>query len=256
MAEHPIDPMPQDPMPQNGHQSRRLAWPVRLFLVACLFSLLAFGLLYSLRIVTTPPPLAFLQTSRELASDPLIRQLIPAVVDIEATAEGTQPWRGTGFNIDPSGVIVTNRHVVDEAESVWIHFRDHGTFEADKWTLHPEEDLAVIQLAGPENLPFVEPAWGQSRPRRGTHVYVIGNPLGYTFTTTSGTIRGYGTATDAAGQPMFVMEIEAPIYVGSSGSPVFDTQGRVVGVVFAQLATDRGGLAVPIAALTTLLQAD
>lgn len=205
------------------------------------------------------PSLEFLQESRELGRDPFIQGLQQGVVQIQASAgrTGRDIRHGTGFNIEEQGLIVTNRHIIADAQLVAATFRDQGTFYGTDWVLHPSTDLAVIRLAG-SNLPTV--GLGRTAlPRVGETVFVIGNPLGFANTAMQGTIRSYGQLPSRGGAPpVLVMEIIAPIQAGSSGSPVFDRNGSVIGVVFARVPADDDapdrGLAIPIRELEPLLR--
>lgn len=201
------------------------------------------------------PSLSFLRESRELAEIPLIQELRDASVllHIERGGSGDSAI-GSGFNIAPDGVIVTNKHVVADARRITITFRGRGTYPASNWITHPSADLAIVRLRTDEqDFPTVTVASGEP-PLVGTQVYIIGNPLGIANTAVSGTVRSYTLATAADDMaPVIAMVLEAPIHPGSSGSPVFDEDGRVLGVVFAQLSKEEGapdrGLAIPIAVL-------
>jgi S1-C subfamily serine protease len=201
------------------------------------------------------PDLSFISRSHELAEKPGVRELQQAVVRIEAYPEGSPQKRtGTGFNIDGSGLIVTNRHVVDETEAVTVTFRSHGSFTTSNIVEHSSVDLALISLKS-EDLPTVAVTSG-TPPARGQAVVVIGNPLGYTRVVAEGTVTAYRHA-GMPGAPL--LQLEAPIHPGSSGSPVFNASHEVVAVVFAVLSNktaeeeERRALAIPVSYLQTLL---
>lgn len=200
------------------------------------------------------PSLDFLKESYELIKDPGIRELRKAVVEVRvARREGTDildsEYRGTGFNIRDNGLIVTNRHVIENARSIIVTFPDDGSYAAVEWYLSDTADLAVIVLDGSE-LPAVETE-AHEIPMPGDEVLVIGNPLGYTRVVVRGEVKSYRD-----GKGLSVLQISAPIHPGSSGSPVFNREGRVVGVVYAVASgsedDDIIGLAVPIGELEAL----
>lgn len=187
------------------------------------------------------PSLAFVRRSWELSRIPEIQQLREAVVEIRADNS-----RGTGFNIDGRGVIVTNYHVVADNSSVLVNFRGGKTYRGSVQAIFPEYDLAFIGLEG-EGLPRIEVDWDAALAA-GDEVMIIGNPLQFTGIITEGEVIG---TTVLAGWDMPVLLIEAPIHKGNSGSPVLTRDGKAVAVVFALLAEKSGqkariGLAVPL----------
>jgi len=200
------------------------------------------------------PSLSFLYEARELEEVPLIQELREASVLLNIVRRNGESALGSGFNVAPDGVIVTNKHVVADAQSITVTFRGRGTFPVGNWITHPRADLAIVRLRSDErDLPTVTVASGEP-PLVGTPVYIIGNPLGIANTAVRGTLRSYAFTSAAEGMaPMVAMVLEAPIHPGSSGSPVFDDQGSVLGVVFAQLPKEDGmpdrGLAIPVAVL-------
>jgi S1-C subfamily serine protease len=144
---------------------------------------------------------------------------------------------GTGFNIDPSGMIITNYHVIKDALNMSITFPDGKIYKADHWSSRPEADLAVIALLG-EGLPAV-PVDYSNLPAPGDKIRVVGNPLEMNNILVEGQVLQYLKIRDKQGR---IFSIDAPIYPGNSGSPVFDLDGQVVGVIFGTLqGEDNGG---------------
>ncbi len=178
------------------------------------------------------PAFAFLRESWALSDDPLVEELRGSVVrvyvDGRSGAAGGQ-MRGTGFNLEPDGLVVTNRHMVEGASSVRVSFPDMGTFTVQHWTVYPDADLAVLDLQA-EGLPAVPVSEVPAYP--GQEVLIIGNPLQFARVANRGEVVGYRN-NPQSDIPLIV--VEAMIYPGSSGSPVFNEQGEVVGVVFATL---------------------
>lgn len=177
----------------------------------------------------------FLRESWALADDPLVQELRDSVVQVyiePAAGAPRQQLRGSGFNLAAEGLIATNRHLVEGALSVRVSFPGRGTFRAESWVVSPYTDLALVKLDA-EGLPYVNITLQPVLP--GEEVLIIGNPLQFARVANRGEVLGY---REARGRDIPVLIIEALIYPGSSGSPVFNEQGEVVGVIYATL---RGG---------------
>ncbi|OPX85172.1 MAG: putative serine protease HhoB precursor [Pelotomaculum sp. PtaB.Bin104] len=153
---------------------------------------------------------------------------------------------GTGFNINTSGQIITNHHVVEGALNITVSFPDGKKFRGEYRAGAPDYDLAVINLQA-DSLPVV-PLNMSRAPLPGELVRVVGNPLGLNNIVVEGKVIRYLQGGNTPGR---VFSIDAPIFPGNSGSPVFDRNGQVVGVVFGRLTgteygSDPPGLAVPV----------
>ncbi len=205
--------------------------------------------------VLAGPTFEFLQESWALADDPVVEETRNAVaviyIDSAAGAAGGQR-RGTGFNIDPGGVVVTNRHLVEDAAVIRISIPNRGTFIARDWEISPHVDLAVIDIEG-EDLPAV-PLAGHP-PAPGSELLVIGNPLQFARIANKGLLVEH---REHPTRDLPLLVVQAAIYPGSSGSPLFNEKGEVVGVVFATLRnrdpSEVKGLAVDVRELDLLLE--
>ncbi|MDE3203524.1 MAG: trypsin-like peptidase domain-containing protein [Acidobacteriota bacterium] len=157
---------------------------------------------------------------------------------------------GTAFAVtDGSASVVTNRHVAAGATQLDLSTWDGRDFTAQVAGHADDEDLAVL-LASPPR-PGSAPL-AAADPLAGAPVYVAGYPLGNQLTVTSGRVLGtVAGAQVGLGGP--VMEISNPIQHGNSGSPVLDSSGNVVGVVFALDTASGDGLAMPVSELRALL---
>ena len=204
--------------------------------------------------IFTGPALTFLQESWALSDDPLVEDLRGAVVQVFVENRGDAArgsMRGSGFNLHADGLVVTNRHLLERAVSVRVSFPGIGTFTAEQWTVYPDADLAVLEFEA-EDLPVVElsgaPAYLDQE------VLIIGNPMQFARVANRGEVVGY---RDNPQSEIPLIIVEAMIYPGSSGSPVFNELGEVVGVIYATLRNSEPsevkGLAVSAAELRQFL---
>ena len=187
--------------------------------------------------------IGFLQRSAELAKDRSLADLQAAVVTVDCAGSS-----GSGFNIDASGLIVTNAHVVENGGIITVKFPDGSRYDTRGYHLPVEGvDLALVDIAG-EDLPAVTLA--DALPAAGDPLIFIGNPLGYDWTISEATALGTLLLGEEA-----VLCLSGPVRSGSSGSPVFDQEACVVGVIFATLSDeDDVGLVVPVTYLNQYLE--
>ena len=154
---------------------------------------------------------------------------------------------GSGFFIDGDGHIVTSEHVVDDATEVTVTLHDGTRHEAQVVGRDARTDLAVLKVDIDGSSPWL--AFGDDGDARvGDWVVAVGNPFGFGGTVTAGILSGRGRDIRAGGYGDF-LQVDAPINRGSSGGPLFDTRGRVIGVNAAIYAPAGGnvgiGFAVP-----------
>jgi len=203
--------------------------------------------------------LDFLQQNQILRDDQIVQMCKPAVVSIEAVDASnpikTSTHTGTGFNIDPSGIIITNEHIVAGATTITITFESGVKFFANRFESVPGFDLVVLRLGG-SDLPAIDVDL-DSLPKTSATVTIIGNPLGFQKIAQRGKVVGYYNR-DGEGQP--VMAIQLPINPGNSGSPVINQQAQVVGIIYGSTTIEMDGrkepqaLAIPARALADILE--
>lgn len=134
---------------------------------------------------------------------------------------------GSGFIIDPSGIVVTNNHVIDGADEVEVSLPDGRVFPAEVLGIDAVTDLAVLRMQTSEIMPYVE--FGDSDGARvGDWVIAIGNPFGLGGTLTAGVVSARGR--DAGGRYDDYIQTDVAINTGNSGGPLFNMDGEVVGV--------------------------
>ena len=191
----------------------------------------------------------------------LYQRANPAVVYIEilVSDEGTLvPFAsGSGFVIDTEGHIITNAHVVEEADVVRVTFSDGGVADAQILGQDPYSDLAVLKVAvAPERLVPLN-LGDSSMLQVGQRVVAIGNPFGLAGTMTVGIISALGRTLPAQvfqGEGRFsnpeIIQTDAAINPGNSGGPLLDIHGQVIGVntaIRSMTGVNSGiGFAVPV----------
>jgi serine protease Do len=151
---------------------------------------------------------------------------------------------GSGFAISADGYIVTNNHVVQDAEKVTVIFDDGEEREAKIVGVDERTDLAVVKVDGVDDLPFVTLA--EDDVRVGEWVVAVGNPFGLGGTVTAGIIsaRGRDIAGSAYGD---FLQIDAAVNTGNSGGPAFNLKGEVIGVNTAIFSPNGGNVGIAFA---------
>jgi serine protease Do len=206
----------------------------------------------------------------------LIKQIAPAVVNIssetvlkpDASSEdqptggdegfrdfvekffGNRPDRamkrkalGSGFLIDPSGLILTNNHVVQKATAITVVLADQREFKAKVIGTDPKTDIALIKITSKERLPSL-PLGDSDKMEVGDWVIAVGNPFGLSSTITHGIISAKGRVIGLGPYDDF-LQTDAPINPGNSGGPLLNLRGEVIGVTTAMGSGQSIGFAIP-----------
>ncbi|MDE1173357.1 MAG: DegQ family serine endoprotease [Parvibaculaceae bacterium] len=163
-------------------------------------------------------------------------------------APGKVQSLGSGFVVDPRGIIVTNNHVIDGADTIEVNFTDGSTLPARLIGHDPKTDLAVLKVD--TRKPLAAVAFGDSNKARvGDWVLAIGNPFGLSGTVTAGIISAKDRAINNPGPYDDYIQTDASINRGNSGGPLFDLAGQVIGINTAIISPSGGsvgiGFAVP-----------
>ena len=160
---------------------------------------------------------------------------------------------GSGAFIDPRGYIVTNYHVVKEADKVTVTLsQDEGTYEAKIIGVDLENDLAVIKISNNKNNFNAIPLGSSTALKVGQKVYAIGNPFGLDRTLTTGIISGLGRPikTDDGNIIESAIQTDASINPGNSGGPLIDSSGKMIGLNSMIISPSGGsvglGFAIPV----------
>jgi serine protease Do len=163
----------------------------------------------------------------------------------EPSQEFKQRSLGSGFIIDKEGYIVTNNHVIEDADEIQVRLYDGKEFEAEVVGRDPKTDLALIKIKDATGLKPM--AMGDSDALQvGTWVVAIGSPFGLEQTVTAGIVSAKGRIIGSGPYDDFI-QTDASINPGNSGGPLIDLQGKVVGINTAIVASGQGiGFAIPI----------
>jgi serine protease Do len=141
---------------------------------------------------------------------------------------------GSGFIIAPTGLLVTNRHVLEDAVGITVTLHDERQFPARLVASNTTPDLALLQIEAPGER-FATVRWGDSEALRlGETVIAVGNPLGLTTSITVGVVSALGRNVRSSPMDDYI-QTDAAINRGSSGGPLFNLAGEVVGVHWAMI---------------------
>ncbi len=211
---------------------------------------------------TVSPSVVFIEV-RGTARNPDIAQAMPKGLPEELQRRfremmpqggESMPSRavGSGFIISTDGQIVTNHHVVQDAESVLVKLADGRSFEATVIGGDPMTDIALLKVSTDEDLPTVK--FGESDSMRaGDEVVAVGNPFGLGGTVTSGIISATSRNINSGPFDDFI-QTDAAINRGNSGGPLFNNDGEVIGVNTAIFSPDGGSVGIGFSVPSDLVQ--
>ncbi|MEJ2299088.1 MAG: DegQ family serine endoprotease [Woeseiaceae bacterium] len=152
---------------------------------------------------------------------------------------------GSGFFVDADGYIVTNNHVIENADEISVVLADGRRLDAELVGRDPKTDLALIKVSDDEKFPALR--FGNSDEARvGEWVLAIGNPFGLGGTATAGIISARGRDIRSGPYDDY-LQIDAPINSGNSGGPIVDADGEVIGVNTAIFSPNGGNVGIGFA---------
>lgn len=217
----------------------------------------------------------------QLSFAPVVRQAAPAVVNVYSRRVISQrsPFAGdpmferffgpqvrerevqslgSGVIVDPSGVIVTNNHVVEGAQDLRVVLSDRREYEAELLLADERTDLAVLQIRAEEDLPVL--AYDEDGASEvGDLVLAIGNPFGVGQTVTSGIVSALARTDVGITDYAFFIQTDAAVNPGNSGGALVDMDGELIGVntaIFSRSGGSNGiGFAVPVEMVRTVVAA-
>ncbi|GAC1617369.1 MAG: trypsin-like peptidase domain-containing protein [Candidatus Acidiferrum sp.] len=199
-------------------------------------------------------------TDEEAINVRIYRQAAPAVANILTKAteydffmdpvpvEGA----GSGFVIDPDGYILTNNHVVQEAQSIEVVLGDKSRYPAKLIGADPRNDVAMIKVDTKGKKLVALPLGDSGTLQVGQKVIAIGNPFGFASTLTTGVVSALGRTVQTS-QTTYIdeaIQTDAAINRGNSGGPLINSHGEVIGInsaIYTPSGTTAGiGFAIPI----------
>lgn len=162
----------------------------------------------------------------------------------------TQHSLGSGFVIDPSGYVVTNNHVVGTATQISVTLNDGKTYKAKLIGRDARTDLALLKIDDDHSFPYVQ--WGDSdKAEVGDWVIAVGNPFGLGGTVTAGIISARGRDLHEGPYDSF-LQTDAAINRGNSGGPMFNMDGKVIGINSAIYSPNGGSVGIGFAVPSSL----
>ena len=221
--------------------------------------------------------LPFGRPEMQLSFAPLVAETAPAVVNVYASQQvqvrspfmgdpffeqffgrqmppRVQSSLGSGVIVDPSGLVVTNFHVIRGADEVKIALSDGREFESTILLKDESLDLAVLKIAGDEDFPTV--AVGDSDALQvGDLVLAIGNPFGVGQTTTSGIVSALARSHIGISDFGFFIQTDAAINPGNSGGALINMAGEVVGINTAIFSQSGGSIGIGFAIPSNIVRA-
>jgi putative serine protease PepD len=169
-----------------------------------------------------------------LLSAAVYQHVAPSVVQVVARGQGAQPNTGAGVIVDDMAHILTSLHIIDGSADVKVTFSDGTVSPVEIVARLPDRDIAVVRALEPPAQFQPATLGNPGRLSIGDHAFVIGHPFGLTGSYSTGVISGLDRSMTAPGlsQPINGMiQFDAAVNAGSSGGPLVDQNGDVVGIV-------------------------
>ncbi len=149
---------------------------------------------------------------------------------------------GSGFIIDKKGIVITNNHVIQDADEITVILQNNETLIAEVIGRDPKTDIAVLRVKPKKDLPFVK-LGDSDKIRVGDWVVAIGNPFGLGGTVTAGIVSARGRNINSGPYDDFI-QTDASINRGNSGGPLFNLAGEVIGINTAIFSPSGGSIGI------------
>jgi serine protease Do len=160
--------------------------------------------------------------------------------------------QGSGFFVSEDGYLVTNNHVVEDANDISVTMEDGEKFEAKLIGTDPRTDLALLKVTEKTSKKFPFVKFSDKDPRVGDWVLAVGNPFGLGGTVTAGIISAHNR--DIGSGPYDYLQIDAAVNRGNSGGPTFNLDGEVIGVNTAIFSPSGGNVGIAFAVPAALVK--
>lgn len=223
---------------------------------------------FTLSVFTIGIGLSCAMTEDESNNIQLYEQLSPGVVNITSTVVERDSFfnvtpregSGSGVIVDDRGYILTNNHVIADADKLEVTLANGKKFNAKLVGTDPDTDVAVVKIDPRWERLVVVPMGSSDNLRVGQKVLAIGNPFGLGQTLTAGIISSLGRSLRAGDGSLMedVIQTDASINPGNSGGPLIDSSGRLIGIntaIFSPTGASIGiGFAIPIDTVKIVLQ--
>lgn len=196
-------------------------------------------------------------TGEQMTVDQVVANCVDSVVMVHTEAKVTGSWNqsyvtsgaGSGVILSPEGIIITNHHVIDGADTIKVTLTDGTTYDATLIASDEPADVAVIRIMPGDKELTVAVAGKTGDVQLGETVVAIGNPMGLGSTVTDGIVSALSREIVVNGISMTLMQTNAEINPGNSGGGLFNAYGQLIGIVNAK-ASDTEiegiGFAIPI----------
>jgi S1-C subfamily serine protease len=196
--------------------------------------------------------------TEELQNIAVYKTALPSVVNITSTTVQfdffygpvPQQGQGSGFILNKDGLILTNNHVIANAQNIEVKLSNKKTYKAQKLGTDPNHDLALLKISAPDLVPATLSS--SNGLVVGQRVYAIGNPFGLQGTMTRGIISAIRSIRGPQGNPIEdAIQTDAAVNPGNSGGPLLNSKGEVIGIttLIANNGADQSsgiGFAIPI----------
>jgi S1-C subfamily serine protease len=226
------------------------------------FTSMLAGLLLAATATAQTPDYSQFKTDDEENNIEIFKSVSPSVVNITNSRlvrssysfnpQEVPQGSGTGFVWNKEGYVVTNYHVVQQADRVTVTLQDGTSYSASAVGVDPDKDLAVLRIDAPDTeLVAVQPG-DSSQLEVGRKVIAIGNPFGFDTTMTVGVVSALGREIDSVSRRKIrdVIQTDAAINPGNSGGPLLNSLGQLVGVntaIYSPSGASSGiGFAIPV----------
>jgi putative serine protease PepD len=193
----------------------------------------------------TQQPVSTSGTGAEMALESAVQRTAPSVVEVK-----TDVGQGSGVIVQPTGLIITNAHVVGSATTVEVINSSGTSMSAEVLTSDEFQDLAVLRPAGNPGpgVEIVDDSVGP--PNIGSSVFAIGSPFGLQNTVTAGVVSAF---RGEQGRPL--IQFDAPVNPGNSGGGLFDLEGRLIGIPTAIRSPISGNVGIAFAVPSSRVRA-